>query len=117
MANDDHIAQLKKGVKARNAWRDENPDIRPDLGNADLAETDLFEANLGEADLGGRTSTERISTERTSGERQPCSHAYLVGRSHPRRHAACRCRTRASLTDQSVRCSLFSNRKAWRWSS
>jgi hypothetical protein len=28
MANDDHIAQLKKGVAAWNAWRDENPEIR-----------------------------------------------------------------------------------------
>jgi hypothetical protein len=26
MANDDHIAQLKKGVDAWNAWRDENDD-------------------------------------------------------------------------------------------
>jgi hypothetical protein len=27
MANADHTAQLRKGVAAWNAWRDENPDI------------------------------------------------------------------------------------------
>jgi uncharacterized protein YjbI with pentapeptide repeats len=36
MANDDHIAQLKNGVDAWNAWRDENRNIRPDLSEADL---------------------------------------------------------------------------------
>jgi len=46
MANDEHVAILKKGVAAWNAWRDENPDIR--------------------LDLSGRTSGGRISTGRTS---------------------------------------------------
>ena len=36
MANDEHVALLKQGVAAWNAWRDENPDIRPDLSGADL---------------------------------------------------------------------------------
>jgi hypothetical protein len=36
MANDEHVALLKKGVKAWNAWRDENPDIRRDLSEANL---------------------------------------------------------------------------------
>jgi hypothetical protein len=30
MANDDHIAQLKKGVAAWNAWRRENVKVMPD---------------------------------------------------------------------------------------
>jgi hypothetical protein len=34
MANDEHVAMLKKGVDAWNAWREENPDIRPDLSEA-----------------------------------------------------------------------------------
>jgi uncharacterized protein YjbI with pentapeptide repeats len=38
MANDEHVALLKKGVAAWNAWRDENPDILPDLQNAELGE-------------------------------------------------------------------------------
>jgi hypothetical protein len=52
MANDEHVALLKKGVKAWNAWRDENPNIRPDLSNADLRGADLSGANLGGANLG-----------------------------------------------------------------
>jgi hypothetical protein len=52
-ANDEHLAILKKGVAAWNAWRDENPNVRPDLSGAYLAGTNLFEANLGETDLGG----------------------------------------------------------------
>ena len=31
MANDEHVALLKQGVAAWNAWRNENPDIVPDL--------------------------------------------------------------------------------------
>jgi uncharacterized protein YjbI with pentapeptide repeats len=59
MANDEHVAILKKGVASWNEWRDENPDIRhPDLSGADLSGADLsganlFEANLTGADLGG----------------------------------------------------------------
>jgi Pentapeptide repeats (8 copies) len=58
MANDDHIAQLKKGVDAWNAWRDENPTSSPDLIGAELAraklsEADLSGANLTKADLSG----------------------------------------------------------------
>ena len=48
MANDKHVALRKKGVAAWNEWRAKNPDIRPDLREADLRG-----ANLGEADLRG----------------------------------------------------------------
>jgi uncharacterized protein YjbI with pentapeptide repeats len=51
MANPDHIAQLKKGVTAWNAWRKENPDIRPDLADAELMKDDFFGANLTDTDL------------------------------------------------------------------
>ena len=53
MANDEHVALLKQGVAAWNAWRDENPDIRPDLSGANLSEADLSGANLSGADLRG----------------------------------------------------------------
>ena len=78
MANEDHVALLKKGVDAWNAWRNENLDIGPDLswesfngaglreanlsganlswaglGEADLSEADLRGADFFEADLGG----------------------------------------------------------------
>jgi uncharacterized protein YjbI with pentapeptide repeats len=51
MANDEHVALLKQGVRAWNAWRRENPSIRPDLSEANLAEAGLSGANLNGADL------------------------------------------------------------------
>src|SRR5258707_1202509 len=53
MANDEHVALLKQGVAAWNAWRDKNPNIRPDLSGADLIEADLGEADLQAAVLIG----------------------------------------------------------------
>jgi hypothetical protein len=51
MANPDHIAQLKKGVAAWNAWRVENPHTDLDLSEADLRKADLRKADLTKADL------------------------------------------------------------------
>jgi uncharacterized protein YjbI with pentapeptide repeats len=62
MANDEHVAMLKKGVRAWNAWRLQNPSIRPDLseavafraaflGRVNLAGADLTRADLSGADL------------------------------------------------------------------
>jgi hypothetical protein len=48
MANDEHVALLKQGVEAWNAWREENPNILPDLSNADLSKASLIGANLRE---------------------------------------------------------------------
>jgi hypothetical protein len=58
MANDEHVAMLKKGVAAWNAWRDENPNIFPDLSketltNAHLSRANLFGATLIETNLAG----------------------------------------------------------------
>ena len=85
MANTEHLAILKQGVEAWNRWRDEHPDIRPDLtqaylrdaslvgvnmqgavlrsvvlrlaelGGADLSDTDLNDADLCTANLEGAT--------------------------------------------------------------
>jgi uncharacterized protein YjbI with pentapeptide repeats len=53
MANDEHVALLKQGVAAWNSWRNENANIRPDLGGADLRGANLVGANLNGADLRG----------------------------------------------------------------
>jgi hypothetical protein len=53
MANDEHVAILKKGVDAWNAWRDNNRHIRPDLSDANLSKPFLSGARLSEADLSG----------------------------------------------------------------
>jgi uncharacterized protein YjbI with pentapeptide repeats len=53
MANEEHVAQLRKGAVSWNAWRKANPDIRPDLSGANLYEANLRGANLSEANLRG----------------------------------------------------------------
>ena len=63
MANDEHVALLKQGVAAWNAWRAENPDIRPDLSEADFTGADLIGANLIGADLVGAKLSEADLSE------------------------------------------------------
>jgi uncharacterized protein YjbI with pentapeptide repeats len=69
MANEEHVARLSRARAASwNAWREENPDIRPNLSNAYLSGRDLggqnlrgahlYEADLREADLSGANLSE-----------------------------------------------------------
>jgi uncharacterized protein YjbI with pentapeptide repeats len=51
MANEEHIALLKKGVESWNQWREENPDAKPDFSKADLRGTKLQNANLSDSNL------------------------------------------------------------------
>jgi uncharacterized protein YjbI with pentapeptide repeats len=51
MANPEHLAILKQGVEVWNKWREENPDIRPDLYKADMRDANLRGANLSGAFL------------------------------------------------------------------
>lgn len=51
MANEEHLAILKKGVRDWNAWRRQNPEIRPCLSEAPLAKASLLEADLHGAEL------------------------------------------------------------------
>jgi hypothetical protein len=53
MANQEHVAQIKRGAKVWNEWRKENPAIVPDLSKADLSKADLRNADLTGADLAG----------------------------------------------------------------
>ena len=57
MANEEHLAILRKGVEAWNAWREAHPDVRPDLRAADLVGAILPWANLAGADLAGANLT------------------------------------------------------------
>src|SRR4051812_26640338 len=53
MADEEHVALLKRGVDIWNKWREENPDVLPNLTRADLNDADLTRANLTEANLSG----------------------------------------------------------------
>jgi len=51
--NAEHLAILRQGAAIWNEWRQRNPNIRPDLTEADLNEANLYEAKLNDADLNG----------------------------------------------------------------
>jgi uncharacterized protein YjbI with pentapeptide repeats len=53
VANPEHLDRLRHVVDVWNAWRAENPSIRPDLSGADLYGWDLYRADLSRADLSG----------------------------------------------------------------
>ena len=53
MANPKHLDVLRQGVEAWNQWREENPEIRPDLSGTELRGIELPSANLTRANLGG----------------------------------------------------------------
>jgi hypothetical protein len=50
-ANPEHLAKLQEGKDAWNAWRTQNPDIRPDLTRADLRGMNLAGYDLSSAFL------------------------------------------------------------------
>ena len=52
MANRKHVALLKQGVEAWNAWRRAHPRIRPNLFRADLTRASLSGADLRRTNLG-----------------------------------------------------------------
>ncbi len=52
MANEEHLAMLKEGIGVWLEWRQNHPDIRPDLNGADLGWENLGWTDLRGADLG-----------------------------------------------------------------
>jgi hypothetical protein len=51
MANKEHLNLIKRGVKAWNEWRSNNPNVWPDLNSADLTGAQLAYADLDATDL------------------------------------------------------------------
>ncbi|MBI3941525.1 MAG: toll/interleukin-1 receptor domain-containing protein [Chloroflexi bacterium] len=53
MANREHIAILRKGVEVWNKWREDHPDIKPDLSGESLKGVNPQDGSLAEAFLNG----------------------------------------------------------------
>jgi uncharacterized protein YjbI with pentapeptide repeats len=51
VANEEHLAILKRGRRAWNTWRNEHASLKPDLAGADLCGIDIRGVHLHEADL------------------------------------------------------------------
>jgi hypothetical protein len=58
MANPEHLAILKEGVEVWNQWREENPEIQPDLSNSDLCGENLDWVNFSGVNLFGADLSE-----------------------------------------------------------
>jgi uncharacterized protein YjbI with pentapeptide repeats len=52
MANEKHLQIIRRGVGAWNDWREKNPELIPDLSEADLIEANLGGASLQVDDIG-----------------------------------------------------------------
>jgi uncharacterized protein YjbI with pentapeptide repeats len=53
MYNSEHLNKLRGDLNDWNKWREDNPQIRPDLRSAPLQGADLINANLSGANLRG----------------------------------------------------------------
>ena len=51
MPNEKHFEIVQQGVEEWNKWREENPEIEPDLSDIDLSDMKLNNANLSDTDL------------------------------------------------------------------
>lgn len=51
MANPDHVVILRQGVEVWNRWREQNPEVQPDLSGESQVDADLVRANLSRANL------------------------------------------------------------------
>ena len=85
MEDDDHIAQLGRGLAHWNAWRDENVNIRPDLSEAKLSKASVGGANLKWANHSNAELTRTDLRMRTSGMRPQALFWFLGLRPLPSR--------------------------------
>jgi hypothetical protein len=83
MANQEHLDILKKGVDSWNLWREEHPEIKPDLTGANLRRINLSKANLTGVDLRNaylrKTNLEGADLKDANLEYANLRRAYLGG--------------------------------------
>lgn len=88
MANEEHLKILKQGVEVWNKWRDENPDVAPDLSfvnlsnmnlsKADFRDINFFGAKLNNTDLRG-TNLRNARLINAQFKNADLSNAYISG--------------------------------------
>lgn len=80
MANDEHLALLKRGVGFWNEWKVRNPNVQPDLRGADLRGANLRSADLSGANLAVRnTGSGRVPDRMISLQSIPTVRTELEG--------------------------------------
>lgn len=78
MANQEHLDILKQGVKKWNKWRQQHPEIQPDLSHADLQQIDLSGANLSYTDL-SYAELDNANLSKADLSRATLSYSYISG--------------------------------------
>jgi uncharacterized protein YjbI with pentapeptide repeats len=63
MVNEEHLAILWQGVDVWDAWREANPEVRPDIIGAKLVQLNLSRVDLSDADLSRAELNEADLTE------------------------------------------------------
>jgi uncharacterized protein YjbI with pentapeptide repeats len=79
MANQQHLNLLRQGVEMWNQWRQEHPEVKPDLSKAQLARTILSGAHLEGADFRGVVFVEKAQLSRAYLEGADLSKTHMVG--------------------------------------
>jgi hypothetical protein len=108
MANEKHLAILRQGVDVWNAWREENPDVAPDLTGADLSESHLTGVNLTRAIL-VEASLTRANLTGASLTRANLTGTNLTTANLTRANLARANLARANLTDTLLVYTLFAD--------
>src|SRR5262245_25515612 len=108
MPNEEHLARLRRGVKAWNRWRAVYPEIQPHLSRADLTKALLTKVDLRRADLIGADLTAAMLTgadlNRADLARACLARADLIGTDFTRA-----CLNGAQLFRASVGETIFGN--------
>jgi hypothetical protein len=60
MADEEHVALLKQGVEVWNRWREENPNIWPNLTGAELSDVNLLYEKLAVKPVGAKLGTNLV---------------------------------------------------------
>ena len=113
MANPGHLSKIKGGVEAWNNWREEHPEIVPnlrlaDLHGANLTRVDLSRADLSEADLSG-TKLSRAKLRWAKLSRADLRRASLSGAKLRGANLAAADLRRAQLDNAVVAATVFGN--------
>jgi len=78
MANPEHIEILKQGVEHWNKWRDENPEIEPDLSGVDFQKVYTISSKSEIIDLSG-SNFNKVDLTRAYIGRTNLSNSSLIG--------------------------------------
>lgn len=90
MANKEHLAILRQGVEVWNQWRKDNPNLIPELDEANLEKIGFYEINFAGANLRQANFSEahlkRANFKRANLKRATFMHTFLKGANFSEAH-------------------------------